>query len=169
MKKTAWVIVILLLFSSQAIAAGKQGNVPDTVEAKAVIDSMLSTLENWNDKAFAEFLPDTGLIQLGMNGGFLAFYVDESGFVKMIDGGMSIFCNPETIADLKDKIHNRELIWYIQSSYVSCEVPGDRDWVLTFFKDKGRYYLIKILDPNCGYIDNLLDELLKEEHKKDSA
>ncbi|TSC82442.1 MAG: hypothetical protein G01um101420_275 [Parcubacteria group bacterium Gr01-1014_20] len=143
-------ILVLLAISAKAVAKENPKNIPDSTEAKAVIDSMLFVLENWDEKKFGEFLLDTGMIRLGMNGGMLAFYVDKPGLIVQINHGMSILCHPDKIADLKHKLQTRNLRWYIDSSYITCEVSGNRDWLLSFFKDNGRYYLIEILDPNCG-------------------
>lgn len=116
-------------------------------------------LENWDGQAFAEFLLDTGMIRLGMNGGLLRIYIDKPGLIAQINHGMSYLCNQEKLAELRRKLQTRKLNWSADSSYITLEIAGDRDWHVSFLKQNGRYYLIEILDANDGYMDRFLEEM----------
>lgn len=161
-------IALLFIFPAAILAKENPENIPDSLEAKAALDSMFSALEHGNLEAFSNFLPDSGDIKSGMNGGMLEFYMSKANLIKLIGRGNSILSRHTKLDDLRGKLEKSEKKWEIQSSYIRLEIVGDRDWVFSLKKDMGRYYLIEFLDPNDGFGDRLLEELKKKDQDKDT-
>ena len=106
-------LVLVLAMASPALPKKNPDNTPDSTEAKAAIESMLLSIEKMDYKAFAEFLPDTGIIETGMNGGMIAFYDTKPSLIYQLNHGMIYLSRLREILDFQQKLKMSARSWSI--------------------------------------------------------